>query len=99
MRKSITIIYLLLFFSFPVIHAQDMSEQQKVERCENNRKRITELEGQSEKLARELSYYSEEKIATARAELKFLIEFRKDPNKPVTPDQQAKYQEIYFKYK
>ena len=68
MKKSITILFLFaLTFSFTAIEAQDISEAQRLERCQNNKNRLAGLEKQLQITNAELSQaWSDKEIENAR---------------------------------
>lgn len=79
MKKSITILMLLAFaFSFETIKAQDMSEQQRLERCQNNKNRIAELESQLSVINADLSAsMTKNEIEDARDKMVYVRGFKK----------------------
>ena len=74
---TLSMLSLLFLFSFSVI-AQDLTEAQKQERCENNKKRLTELEGQLRAVKADLSKsMSEEEMDDTRDKRDFVIKVSK----------------------
>ena len=71
--SMLSLLFLLLSFSAT---AQDLTDAQKQERCENNKKRLTELEGQLRAVKADLSKtMSEEEMDDTRDKRDFLIKF------------------------
>ena len=77
--KKICIIWLLILFafSFKSTQAQDMSEAQRKERCENNKNRIAELETELRIIYADLSQTMEKKeIVDAKGKINYLEKMR-----------------------
>ena len=73
--SMLSLLFLLLSFSAT---AQDLTDAQKQERCENNKKRLTELEGQLRAVKADLSKtMSEEEMDDTRDNRDFVIKMSK----------------------
>jgi hypothetical protein len=74
MNRNFLIVCLILAVLFPdTAHSQDFTEEQKKERCQNNRKRIDELEKESKILRAELSkMWTNEEIEKATDKMMFV---------------------------
>lgn len=87
-----------LAFLFPVTaHSQDLTAEQRQERCQNNKNRIAELEKQLASVNAELSNaWTQKEIDTARTQMFFVRKMKRPGGKDAS--EWAKYDKIAAQY-